>query len=308
LERCRGNPRRVARVESTKVSKWRDSSFRPGVPIIRKSMHSSHRRLFGLACASLALVVAAQSNARAQSSAQTGTQASAPAVAKPATPAAPTPTVDQIIDRYVKAIGGREAWHKFRSRVMMGTIEVPSLNHSGTVMIHEKAPDKLLITVIINGAVFQQGFDGNLGWTNDPKNGLRDQSGAELAEARRDADFLHSVDLRRLYQRLTLTGTEKVGDRDTYVVEAAVAEGSAPTKMYFDSHTGLLLRQLRQSHDADGVADLREDLEDYRDLDGIKMPFTSHQTNGDTTYTTTISEVHHDLDLDDSEFAKPAAQ
>jgi zinc protease len=261
-----------------------------------------------LACASLTLVAVAQSNARAQSSNQTGTQAGAPAVAKPTAPAAPTPTIDQIIDRYVKAIGGREAWQKFTSRVMMGTIEVPSENLSGTVMIHEKAPDKLLVAVIINGAAFQQGFDGKLGWTDDPKNGLRDQSGAELAEARRDADFLHSIDFRRLYKKLTVVGSEKIGDSDAYVVEASVAEGSEPTKMYFDSQTGLLLREIKQSHDADGVSELREDLENYHEVDGIKMPFTTHQTNGDTTYTTTISEVHHNVDLDDSEFAKPAVQ
>jgi zinc protease len=267
-------------------------------------MQSSRRKMLGLACAILALIAAVQTSARGQSSARP----IAPTAAKPAAPTPATPTVDQIIDRYVKAIGGLEAWRKFTSRVMMGTIEVPSLNLSGTVMIHEKAPDKLLVAVIINGAAFQQGFDGKLGWTDDPKNGLRDQSGAELAEARRDADFLHSVDLQRLYKKLTVVGSEKIGDRDAYIVEASVAEGSEPTKMYFDSQTGLLLREIRQSHDADGVSELREDLDDYREVDGIKMPFTTHQTNGDTTYTMTISEVRHNVDLDDSEFAKPAAQ
>ena len=131
---------------------------------------------------------------------------------------------------------------------------------------------------------------------------------AELAEARRDADFFHPLDLRRLYAKLTVNGKEKIGDRDTYVVEATVPEGSEPTKMYFDTESGLLLRVVKQNHGADGVTQFREDFEDYRDVDGIKVPFTSHQTNGDTTYTMTISEVRHNVELEDSEFAKPAVQ
>ncbi len=259
-----------------------------------------------MACAFLALVAVGQTTACAQSSAQTGVQNAA----NPATPAAPTPVpaVGQILDRYVKAIGGREAWQKLTSRVMMGTIEIASENLSGTVIIHEKAPDKLLAAVIINGAAFRQGFDGALGWTDDPKNGLRDQTGAELAESRRDADFFHAFDLSRLYTKMTVSGQEKIGGHDTYVVQATVPEGGDPTKMYFDTQSGLLLRLISQNHDADGVSQIREDLEDYRDVDGIKLPFTTHQTNGDTTYTMMISEVHHNVDLDDSEFAKPAAQ
>jgi hypothetical protein len=260
-----------------------------------------------LASLIVGFVATAQSSVWAQASDHAVAPVGAQAAAKPATEAA-TPTADQILDRYVKAIGGREAWQKFTSRVTMGTIEVPSMNLSGTVLIHEKAPDRLLAAVIINGASFRQGFDGTLGWTDDPQDGLREQSGAELAEARRDADFYHPLDLRRLYTKFTVSGTEKIGDRDTFILEATVPEGNEPTKMYFDTQTGLLLRAISQHHGTDGVTQFREDFEDYRDVDGIKVPFTSRQTNGDTTYTMTISEVHHNVELDDSEFAKPAAQ
>jgi len=239
----------------------------------------------------------------------TGADASAaPVTTAPSTVSAATPTANQILDRYERAIGGRDAWQKFSSRVLMGTIEVATMSLSGTVLIQEKAPNKLHAAVIINGAAFQQGYDGITGWTDDPKNGLRDQTGAELAESKRDADFLQAFDLRKLYSKLTVSGTEKVGERDAYVIEAAVPEGGDPAKMYFDTHTGLLLRIESENHDADGVSHLREDLNDYRDVDGVKLPFTTKQTNGDTTYTMTISEVHHNVDLEDSDFAKPAAQ
>jgi len=250
----------------------------------------------------LILTFALAANAQSASS-------TAPKDSPAASSAAPAyPKVGEILDRYEKAIGGRAAWEKFTSQVMMGTIEVPAMELSGTVMIHEKAPNKVLVAVIINGAAFQQGFDGTTGWTDDPKNGLRDQAGAELAEAKRAADFLHSFKMRRAYASMIVTGTEKIGDTDTWVIEAGVPEGGEPTKLYFDKQSGLLLRAISQNHDAEGVSQLKNDFEDYRDVDGVKVPFVSRQTNGDTTYTMRISEVHHNVDLGDSEFAKPAAQ
>jgi hypothetical protein len=137
---------------------------------------------------------------------------------------------------------------------------------------------------------------------------LRDQTGAELAEAARGADFLHSFKMRRAYASMKVTGTEKIGDSDTWVVEAAAPEGGEPMKMYFDAQSGLLLRVISDNHDVDGVTKLQEDFEDYREVDGVKVPFVWHQLNGDTAYTLTFSEVHHNVDLSDSEFAKPAPE
>jgi zinc protease len=263
------------------------------------------RRIVPVAATTALLLVVAV-GVRAQSAAQPDTQA-IPANAKPASSTA-YPRVGEILDRYEKAIGGRDAWEKLTSRVMLGTIEVPSANLTGTVMVHEKAPNKFMTAVIINGAVFQQGFDGIQGWTNDPKNGLREQTGPELAESKRGADFLHSFKMRRVYTSMVVTGVEKIGDRDTWVVEAGVPEGGDPTKMYFDAKTGFLLRVISQNHDVDGVSESRDEFDDYRDVDGVKVPFVWRQTNGDTTYVLTFSEVHHDVDLSDSEFAKPAVQ
>ena len=275
--------------------------FHPGVSVILKSTPSTLGRFLPLASLIFLIPLAA----RAQTANAAPPKAAPPAAS---TAAGAFPKVGEILDRYEKAIGGRAAWEKFTSQVMLGTIEVPSMNLSGTVMIHEKAPNKVLIAVIINGAAFQQGFDGTGGWTDDPKNGLREQAGAELAEAKRSADFLHSFKLRRAYASLAVTGAEKIGERDTWIVEAGLPEGGEPTKLYFDKQSGLLVRAVSQNHDADGVSQLSEDFDDYREVDGVKVPFASRQTNGDTTYTMAFSEVHHDVDLNDSEFAEPPAQ
>jgi len=242
-----------------------------------------------------ALCVAVLSSARAQTP------------AKPVAESTEAPTVDQILDRYLKAEGGRAAFEKLTSRVMTGTIDVPSMSLKGTVVLHEKAPDRSLGIIIINGAAYRQGFDGTSGWTDDPQNGLRDQTGAELAETRRESDFYHTLDLRKLYSKLTFTGKEEIGGREVYVLEAEVPEGGPPEKMYFDTTSGLLLRNTSQHHGPDGTSEFQQDYEDYREVDGIQLPGTIRQTNEGTLVIITVTEYHHNVPVDDAQFAKPAA-
>jgi hypothetical protein len=224
---------------------------------------------------------------------------------RPEKPAAVT--ADQILNRNLEAEGGRAAFEKLTSRVMTGTISVPSMSLTGTIELREKAPNRSLGIVTINGASYRQGFDGTSGWTDDPQNGLRDQTGTELAETRRESDFYRTLDLHKLYAKFTLTGRLEIGGRDAYALEAEVAEDGTPEKMYFDAETGLLLRNTSQHHGPDGVSEFQQDYEDYREVDGIKLPHTIRQTNEGTLVIITVAEYHHNVPLDDAQFAKPAA-
>lgn len=248
------------------------------------------KRVFAIAAVSIALAATVGAQEPAQSP-----------------PPAPPPSVERILNHYIDAVGGRAAWLKLTSRVTTGTVDVPSQNLSGTIELREKAPDRILSEIRISGILFRQGFDGTVGWTDDPQNGLREQSGAELSEARRDADFYHPLNMKKLYTRLAVVGPEKVGDQDTYEVEADVPEG-APDEIYFGVATGLPVRVVSHRHGPQGVVDFREDFDDYREVDGIKRPFTIQETTGDQVITIHVTEVRHNVLLDDSVFTKPAAQ
>lgn len=239
--------------------------------------------------------------------AQTSTPAQAPSKTQAAA-ASSTPSTEQILDKYIEASGGRAAWQKLNSRVSTGTVDVPAMNVAGTIEMREKAPRRILVTVTISGAVFSQGFDGTVGWSNDPQNGVREQSGPELAETRRDADFYHPLDMHTLYSKFKVTGTENVGEHPTYVMEATPSEGGDPDKLYFAVDTGLLVRAISQHHSPEGVDSIEEDFSDYRAVDGIKIPFVIHQKSAQMEFTIIIGEVHHNVALDDAQFSKPAAQ
>jgi len=235
-----------------------------------------------------------------------GQSAGDPAAKRAATAA--VPSADQILDRYVEAIGGRAAWQKVTSRHSTGTIEAPALNMSGTIEIFEKAPNRVLAVIVMAGASFRQGFDGTVAWSDDPQNGLREQTGPELAETRRDADFYHPLDLRQLYSKFTVRGVEKVGEREAYAIGATPSEGGEPERVYFDRDTGLLLRLVSHRHRPEGSEEVQQDFEDYREVDGIKLAFLVHQSSGGTPLTIRVSEVHQNIPIEDSQFAKPAVE
>jgi zinc protease len=255
----------------------------------------------------LAVSLALGSAGFAQTPAQTGAKtADAPA----ATPAsAALPSADQVLKHYYEAIGGRAAWEKLHSRVSKGTIVIPAMNNlSGTIEVHMKAPDSILLVINLGGAVIRQGFDGTIAWSDDPRNGLRVLAGPELDEVKREANFYHALDLQKIYGKLTVTGTEKIGDHDAYVVEATPAAGGDPDKLYFDTQTGLEVRTINHRHTADGTSDFTANIEDYKDVDGIKLPFTVEQSSSQSAFTINFTDIQHNVELSNSQFAKPATE
>ena len=218
------------------------------------------------------------------------------------------PNVDQIMDKYVQALGGKAAIKKLTSRVAKGTFEIPQYNAVGAYESYAKAPNKAVNISTFEGyGVVKRGFDGAVAWVQDPERGLREMSGAGLAEMKRGADFYNDLKLKEHYPKMVLKGKEKTGDRETFVIEAAPVEGR-PLKMYFDAQTGLLVRTVSEGEE-DGLRVLTTlYYEDYRGVDGVKLPFTFRQDNPNFSFTIKLTEVKHNVAIDDAKFKKPESR
>jgi hypothetical protein len=228
-------------------------------------------------------------------------------LAAPQTPAAPTlDTVDQVLDRYVKAVGGA-ALQKVTSLTARGTLEITELSMKGSVEIHQKAPNKTLQIVTLDQmGVQREGFDGTIGWAQDPQNGVREKSGVELAEARRAAMFPRELRLKEQYPKMAVTGRETVGARDAFIVTATPAEGE-PLRMYFDVQSGLLVRQIATRHGPAGPTQVDVAFEDYRAVDGVQRAHVIRQVAPQFTAVIRISEIRHNVAIDDAIFRKPGS-
>jgi zinc protease len=227
-----------------------------------------------------------------------------PAVAQTA-PQAAMPTVDQILDKYIQAIGGKDAVQKINSRVSKGTFELEQMPGDATTEIYQKAPNKIFTdTESGSFGAYKRGFNGTVGWEDNPQAGLADITGGQLADMKRGADFYRDVKLKDLYPKRTLKGKETVNGKDAYVVELTPAEGSAET-WSFDADSGLAVRVQSQMEGPNGVVDLDTSLADYRDVDGVKYPFLIHQSFGELAFTIKFTDVQQNVAIDDAKFDKP---
>jgi CubicO group peptidase (beta-lactamase class C family) len=220
---------------------------------------------------------------------------------------------DEILAAYVTALGGREALEKITSRTAKGSFEVSGIAISGPVEMFAKAPNKRLIVLRMPGnEIFKDGFDGAVGWELNPDDGLTLKTGLDEGSAMRDGDFYQALKLRSQYPNLIFKGNAKISigkdtagkavEHDAFVLEAPRA--GSPRRFYFDSQTGLLLRT--EEWNANGKMTEAVEYDDYRALDGVKVPFLTYQIE-DVKFTIKFSEVKHNVPIDDAVFVKPIA-
>ncbi|HWN98572.1 MAG TPA: hypothetical protein VNS63_04815 [Blastocatellia bacterium] len=240
----------------------------------------------------------------------TAQQKPADQAAKPpaATSTDALPTVDQVLDKYVQALGGKAAMEKITSTASKGTFELPTFGASGTAELWEKAPNKTALKLDIPGfGIVQQAFNGMVAWSQDPQSGLREKTGAELAGEKLDAEFNKPLRLRQLYPKITVKGKEKLGDKDAYVLQATTPDGATET-WYFEVASGLLARMDIERESPQGKLAIQVFQEDYKDVDGVKVPFTVRQVTPAFTIIIKLDEVKHNVAIDEAKFNKPATQ
>jgi hypothetical protein len=217
----------------------------------------------------------------------------------------PLPTVDQVLEKYIAGVGGRAAIQNITSVTAKGTIEIPSAGITGTIELWQKAPNKAATrSDLVGVGVQREAFDGTTAWAEDGQMGLRDRTGAELADAKRSAMFPRELRLKEVYPTLTVKGREQVGARDTVVVEGVPAEG-APARLFFDVETGLLARQIVTRQTPQGPIEVTVSFDDYRAVDGVKRAFTILQDTAMFNAIVKFTEIRHNAPVDDATFSKP---
>jgi outer membrane lipoprotein-sorting protein len=228
--------------------------------------------------------------------------------AAPPAPAASLPTVDQIIDKYVSAIGGEAAIRKVTSRVAKGSFSMEQMPGEGTIEVDQKAPNKMYSDVESSAmGSFKRGFDGETAWQDTPQTGVADITGSQLADMQRSADFYGELDLKQLYPKMSVKGEEDVDGHKAWVITAESKDGSS-SSWYFDEDSGLKVRDVSQAQGPEGSVEVDTTLGDYRDVDGVKIPCMVHESLGEVAFTIKLTDIKQNVPIDDAKFAKPAAK
>ena len=210
------------------------------------------------------------------------------------------PTVKQVLDRYVQALGGSQALQKITSRSAKGS----RIGADGVLVpeeVHQKAPNKMLTVTSYPNVVFSNGFNGAAVWGHSSVEGATPLPEQLAVQLKRDAVFYKELKFEELYSSLTMIGKVPVRESDAYVIQAKPPDGPVE-KLFFDVRTGLLVRRYIETDTGLGKLPLQTDYEDYRVVDGIKQPFLIHWSMPGRIWGRKIDEIKQNIQLDDAKF------
>lgn len=215
--------------------------------------------------------------------------------------------VEQILERYQAAVGGEEAIERIVSFHGKGRFATSVSSMTGTYEVWGKDPDKTLSVLTFKSVVIKKGFDGTTRWLQTPIGTMVDESQNEMAEVERDADIYRTGKIKSLYEKMRMEPNAKLHGHEVYVVEGIPAKGPSD-KLFFDMKDGLLLRwDMVRKNPNRGNVFVKVHLDDYREVDGVKVPFSIRFAFESFSLALAMDELKHNVDIDDKFFQKPGS-
>jgi len=214
------------------------------------------------------------------------------------------PSADEILQRYLQAIGGADAAAKISTRVQRGALTVGAKHFPVEVLA--KVPAKRVTTVHFAGGDSVTGINGEEGWLSTPSRGVHDMGPSELDGARLDAVFFFPTSIKQLFKELRVQQQEQINGRVDYLV-LGMRDNWPPVQLYFDQESGLLMRVLRYVQTPLGRNPVQIDYSDYREEGGVKTPYRWIVARPNTRFTIQIEQADPAAPITDDKFAKPAS-
>jgi photosynthetic reaction center cytochrome c subunit len=220
------------------------------------------------------------------------------------------PMADQIIDKYIQAIGGAQRVNAITSYAAKGmSTGFGGFGGGGQVEIYAKTPDQR--ATYIHFPDPERGdstrtYDGKTGWIATPLAVLRvyELTGGELNGARLDAQLSFPGQFKQVLRNLRVGLPFTIDDKVVDVVQGEGPNGVFAT-LYFNQQTSLLTRVVRFSPSPIGRVPTQVDYSDYRDVNGVKMPFKFVFSWLDGRDTFELSQIQTNVPVDAGKFGKP---
>jgi photosynthetic reaction center cytochrome c subunit len=223
------------------------------------------------------------------------------------------PKPDEIIDKHIQAVGGEQRLASLTSFTATGTsIGFGGFGGGGAVQIYAKAPDQRSTIIEFKDAPGRdasiRSFDGKIGWIKTPLTVLGEYqlSGSELDGARLDAELAFPSQIKRVLTNLRTLQPAAINDREVNVVQGN-GPGRLFATLYFDKETALLARVVRYGNSPIGRLPTQVDYADYRDVNGIKLPFRFTFAWLDGRDAFQLNDVRINVPIDATRFGRPTS-
>jgi hypothetical protein len=224
------------------------------------------------------------------------------------------PSADQVLDKYIEALGGAQKLASVTSFIATGAaVGYGGLGGTSEFTLFAQAPNQRTILITYKDHPERPSstwaFDGRAGWIKTPRGllGEYELTGGELDGARLEAQLAFPAQIKQALTNWRGAARQSIGDRDFIVVQGTGPRGLLAS-LYFDPRTSLLARIVRYSPSAIGRIPTQIDYADYREVGGVKYPFEYKFSWLDGRYTAKLSDVKVNVQVDAARFGRPSGK
>ena len=214
--------------------------------------------------------------------------------------------VNKILERYELAVGGKEAIERVKSYRMKGTFILSNMREPGTLEAWGKEPNKTLTVIEFPRiGTLKKGYDGDTRWVQTPGGTVSETGPQEIAEMERDAAVYSAASIRNQFESMRMEYNAWLSGREMNVIEGIPSKGPSE-RLFFDVENGLLVRwDMARKQLPRGTVFVKVHLNDYREVDGVKIPFDIRFAFESFNFTVRLDEMQHNVQIDDAIFRKP---
>ena len=219
-------------------------------------------------------------------------------------------SADELMSKTIAALGGEKNMRKINSRLMTFKLDAVNQGVKGYGKIYQKTPNKSSSNTTLTA------LGKKIGWIKevfDGKNGSEKYSfssdetytGKRLEDVKVTQSFYTFLDWKDKYENVEIVKMDKVGEEEVYVVSIA-PKNASKFGIYVSTKTFLPLRKrsVIVSSTSSQRIPISEDYSDYREVDGLKLPFKVVSNNpGMGKIITYITDVKHNKKISEKKFS-----
>ena len=215
-------------------------------------------------------------------------------------------SADSLFDKYLQAIGGRARLAAVTTFVAKGTYEgFDTAFAKIPVEVYAKAPNQRTMVVKMTSGDSVRAFDGRNAWMAGPDTPvpILELTSGNLERARLEALLQFPGNIRQAFKQWKV-GRTAIDGQEVWIVQGG-DDAQPLTNFYFDQ-SGMLVRLVRWTITPVGRVPTQIDYKDYRDVNGVKMPFQWTVSQTYMQMSIALSEIRPNVAVDAAKFNKPA--
>jgi len=194
----------------------------------------------------------------------------------------------KIAEQYVKAAGGSKALSKIQTMTLEGSFTNAGDGKSGTYTFDTKLPNRYYSELVVGDKSVIEAYNGKSAWQQTAGGELGTLLGQEGLQLEAASSYYnaHFLNLKKNKLALAFRGHAQVGGKDALEVEVTAPTGMK-REVFFDPQTHLIVKE------AGPLGGVNQEVfyDDYRVVDGVKLPYKIELHRGSDVYAVIITRA-----------------